>query len=178
MRTLPITSCYQIILLFKGQFPIAKHTLISSFLKKKRFHRILERKKQEHEELLPSDSPLDPRGHRSCGKLRFPRGGAGDGGEAVGVVREVAEPPHGVEERGREAQAVQRVQGQRTLRQRLQQEGQAIQAEAQQVCRHDQPRVPEHLRRFQVGPPPYVPWPATRERDVHVRGCSGRPDLH
>lgn len=74
------------------------------------------------------------------GRVRFQGEGVGERGKVVGVIREVEEPSHGVDESRGEAKEVQRVQGQCSVCPQLQQEGgQALQAEAEQVCRHDYP---------------------------------------
>lgn len=89
----------------------------------------------------------------------------------MGPVRAVAEPPYGVPRPRREAQAVQRVQGQRGVHSRVQQERQALQAGPEQVRGYDQGRVPRDVRRVQDRPPSDAQGRPRQQRRIHVRGC-------
>lgn len=57
------------------------------------------------------DFSLSGPGFRARSELRLLRKGPGLRGELVGLVREVEEPPHGVPRPHREAEALQRFQG-------------------------------------------------------------------
>lgn len=80
------------------------------------------------------------------------------GGEPEGVVPAVAKSLHSVaagpQRRGRHGAPVQRVQGEPAVHLRGQQEGQAVQAGAQQVRGHDEGRVPSDVLRVQGAAPP------------------------
>lgn len=113
---------------------------------------------------------------RGGSELRAPRRRLGLGGASVGLIRAVEKPsPSLPRSRGEEA-ALQRVQGQREARQRGEQDGQAVQAEAQQVRRHDQPRVHCLLWRLQGLSLQDAERRTPRHR-IRSRDGSGRSDL-
>lgn len=114
---------------------------------------------------------------RNLWEFWVPRGGFGLGGEAVGPLWALEEPPHGVPGPRWEAEAIQRVQAECDAYPQGQQTGPGLQVEAEQVCPHDQSWVPEHVCRLQGRSPQNVPWIPPRIGQVYAWECHSSANL-